>query len=209
MRLKLERYYRQYNKRSYVHPDPLEFLYNYKTKEDIEIAGLIASCLAFGRVSQILKNVSIVLDTLGTSPEAFLKSNSNHTIANLFKGFKYRFVGDKQITALLCTIKLLLAEYGTIENCFNQGVSPSDPTLINGLHFFDTCIRSVSGNDTGYLFANPLKGSGCKRINLFLRWMVRKDEIDPGIWESIPPSKLIVPVDTHMHKIGIKLGLIF
>lgn len=207
MKEKLERYYQDYNKRSYVHPDPLEFLYRYSAPSDIEITGLIASCLAFGRVSQILKSVSELLDTMDNRPTDYIRTVSKKEMASDLKEFRYRFVGNNEITALFVTIKQILSDFETIENAFIEGISEKDETVLTGLHRFDHLTRKISGDTTGYLFADPLKGSGCKRFNLFLRWMVRKDDVDPGIWTEIPPSKLIVPVDTHMLKIATKLGL--
>ena len=207
MKQKLEKYYLEYNKRSYVHPDPLEFLYNYMAKEDIEIVGLIASSLAFGRVSQILKSVSTILDTMGDSPKTFLTLSSQKSLKKELKGFVYRFVGEKEIAALLYAIKNIIEDFGSIESCFIKGISKNDKTVLNGLHSFDENIRKRSDVSPGYLFADPAKGSGCKRMNLYLRWMIRNDEVDTGIWKGVPASRLIVPIDTHMHKISLKLGL--
>lgn len=205
MKEKLEHYYTLYNKRKFVHPDPLEFLYKYSQKKDIEIAGIIASSLAFGRVAQILKSVSFVLDIMDSSPSVYLQNTSCISIKKDFKGFVYRFVREKEIVALLCALKNLLSEFHSLEECFTCGVSREDETVFNGLVSFDEALNKRSDDSFGYLFADPLKGSGCKRMNLFLRWMVRKDEVDLGLWEKIQPSKLIIPVDTHMHKIALKL----
>ena len=207
MKEKFEKYYRLYNKREFVHPDPLEFLYHYKIKEDIEISGLIASALAFGRVAQILKSVSFVLGVMGKSPSEYLKNSSYNSIKKDYKGFVYRFVREKEIIALLYALKNIFDDFGSIENCFTTGISPDDQTILNGLFNFDKEIKNRADDSPGYLFADPAKGSGCKRMNLFLRWMVRNDDVDLGIWDSIPPAKLIVPVDTHMHKISQKLYL--
>lgn len=207
VRDKLEKYYTLYNRRQYVHPDPLEFLYNYRAKKDIEIVGLIASSLAFGRVTQILKTVSSVLGKMGASPAVYLETSSPKTIERDFKGFVYRFVREDEITALLVALKRVLGDFNSIEDCFKDGLAETDETLINALISFDTKIRKRAGKSPGYLAADPSKGSGCKRMNLFLRWMIRKDEVDLGIWEGLSPSMLIIPVDTHMHKIGLKLNL--
>lgn len=207
MKDKLEHYYKLYNQRRFVHPDPLEFLYNYSQKKDIEIVGIIASSLAFGRVAQILKSVSFVLDIMGSSPSLYLQNTSLPSIKKDFKGFVYRFVREKEIAALLCSLKNLLNEFDSLEDCFASGVSREDETVFNGLVSFDEALNKRSDDSFGYLFADPLKGSGCKRMNLFLRWMVREDEVDLGLWEKIQPAKLIIPVDTHMHKIALKLRL--
>lgn len=206
MKNRLETLYKDYNRRRYVHPDPLEFLYNYKDIQDREIAGLIASSLAFGRVEQILLNVNVVLKKMDPSPYYYLQHSSYDSIRNDYKGFVYRFVGEKDITNLLYGVKQVLSEFGTLKACFLSGLSHDDETVLPSMSFF---VKHFSGKNCkpGYLLAIPDKGSACKRMNLFLRWMVRKDEVDPGGWGEFPASKLIVPLDTHMHKIGLKLGL--
>lgn len=207
MKEKLEQYYKKYNRQKYIHPDPLEFLYHYKDNKDIEIVAIIASSLAFGRVDQILKSISSVLDIMGDSPFSYLQVNSFSAIKKDFKGFVYRFVRDKEIVSLLTALKTLLTDYRSLEDCFSAGVSEQDETIFNGLVAFEKAIRNRADGSPGYLFADPSKGSGCKRMNLCLRWLVRKDSVDTGIWKTVSPSKLIIPVDTHMHKIAQKLNL--
>ncbi len=202
---KLDQLYDQLNRREFVHPDPLEFLYAYKVLRDREIAGLIASSLAYGRVMQILESVSYVLDIMGKSPYLFLQNASYSSLCKKFSGFRHRFATGEDLASLLYGIKNVLNIFDSLNKCFVNGYSRNDETIIPAMTLF--VKELVSGkNKPGHLVALPEKGSACKRINLFLRWMVRNDDVDPGGWKGIPSSRLIIPLDTHMHKIGLELG---
>ena len=201
---KLESIYLQYNQREYVDPDPLLFLYDYPEKQNREIAGFVAACLAYGRVEQIMKTVSHVLGKLEPSPFEYLMNRKKKDIENDFKGFQYRFAKDTHLASLLWGIRQALNRFDSLENCFYQGWSPDDETILPGLVYFSQQIDKK--NKAGHLLADPQKKSACKRSLLYLRWMVRKDRVDPGGWDKIKPCQLIVPVDTHMHKIGRMFG---
>jgi uncharacterized protein (TIGR02757 family) len=201
---KLECIYSQYNKREYVSPDPLLFLYDYPEQKNREIAGFIAACLAYGRVELIMETIAGVLGKLDPTPFDYLMTRTKKDMANDFKGFRYRFASDVHLVSLLWGIKAVLNRFSSLENCFYEGMKPEDETVFFGLVFlFDQMNKN---KEIGHLFADPQKKSACKRSVLFLRWMVRKDQVDPGGWKQISPSQLIVPLDTHMHKIGMMLG---
>ncbi len=206
LKTRLDTLYKKYNKRAYVHPDPLEFLYEYKDIRDREIVGLIASALAYGRVAQILKSVSSVLDLMGPSPCQFLMDSSRPSVSGKLKYFKHRFADGKQLSSLLNNIKKTVNRFGSLNACFLNEMYPNDKTLIPALTNFSHQL-AAGKNSPGHLIPLPEKGSACKRMNLFLRWMARKDDVDPGGWEGISPSSLIIPLDTHMHKISLRLGL--
>ncbi|MCP4133509.1 MAG: TIGR02757 family protein [bacterium] len=199
----LEKIYSQYNKRIYVEPDPLQFLYDYEDPMDREIVGLIASSLAYGRVAQILKSVRSVLDILGKEPKKFIADNSSRSLSSLFKGFKHRFTTDRELSAFLEGIKKILEQDGSLENCFKKGYEKSHENYIPALQYFVDSLLKASGLKTNSLLADPRRGSACKRLNLYLRWMVRNDEVDPSGWGDMPASKLIVPLDTHMYRFGL------
>ena len=201
----LDEIYNRYNKSSFVHPDPLEFLYSYKDIRDREIAGLIASALAYGKVAQILKSVSSVLGTMDESPYLFLQNSDKKILLQKFKQFKHRFADGKNLAALLCGAKNIIDRFGSLNKCFVSGLSSNHENIFFAMILFVSEL-TASGNNPGHLVAIPEKGSACKRMNLFLRWMVRKDRVDPGGWKGIDKSKLIVPIDTHMLKIGSIFG---
>ncbi len=201
---KLNALYGRYNRREFVHPDPLEFLYAYKDLGDREIVGLIASSLAYGRVAQILKSVSRALDVMKPSPCSFLKNAREDSIREAFEVFTHRFAKGTQFAGLLLGIKRVIASFGSLQACFLSGMSPGDENVLPAMTLFST--RLTLENNPGHLVALPEKGSACKRMNLFLRWMARKDAVDPGGWKGIPSASLIIPLDTHMHGIGLALG---
>lgn len=204
-KIKLDDIYRQYNKASFVHPDPLEFLYFFKDIRDREIVGLIASALAYGRVDMIIKSVSSVLDIMNKSPYLFLQNADKKFLLQKYKQFRHRFADGKNLAALLYGAKNVIDRFGSLNNCFVSGLSSDHKNILPAMTFFSHELI-LSDNNPGHLIARPEKGSACKRMNLFLRWMVRKDRVDPGGWNNIDKSKLIIPVDTHMHKIGVMLG---
>ena len=200
----LDRLYRKYNRREFVHPDPLEFLYNYPDVRDREIAGLIASSLAYGRVNQILKSVGIVLQKMGDSPCEFVMNSSDKKILKTFAGFRHRFHACRDLSVLIAGARRVIKKYGSLNECFLSGLKKTDDTVVYAMGNF---VKKLSLGGGLNMLPPPEKGSACKRLNLFLRWMIRHDDVDPGGWVGISPERLIVPLDTHMHKIGITLGL--
>lgn len=201
---KLDTVYQHYNRRKYVDPDPLLFLYNFPEVRDREIAGIVAACLAYGRVEMIMKTVGRVLEKMGPSPFEFLNNTGDGKIDALFTGFKYRFATDVHLSNLLKGIKGVIMEFGSLENCFSAGAGRSDETVLTGLCQLYRGLNQPG--PIGHLLADPNKTSACKRSHLFLRWMVRRDAVDLGGWESVSPCQLIIPLDTHMYKIGTMLG---
>ena len=203
----LEQLYHRYNLRQWVHPDPLEYLYDYPELKDRETVGIIASSLAYGRVAQILKSVSSVLKELGPSPYAFLKSSSNRSLHQIFCNFKHRFSTGEEVALMLIGIKRVIRQYGSLGACFSDKYNEGDETILSGLTSFVDELTNPFKGRTNSLLPLPQKGSACKKLNLFLRWMVREDRVDPGGWHKVPPSKLIIPLDTHMHRISLLLKL--
>lgn len=198
--------YTKYHHREFVHPDPLEFLYEYPALEDREIVGLIASGLAYGGVRQILKSVAAVLQRMGP-PFSFLANSTRESLIRDFRDFKHRFTTGEEVALTLYGMKRVLDKHGSLHNCFLQGFRPDHETVISALSSFVAELSAVFPSKPRSLLPSPRAGSACKRLNLFLRWMVRKDEVDPGGWDNVPASKLIVPLDVHMHRISLRLGL--
>ncbi|MDD4003907.1 MAG: TIGR02757 family protein [Elusimicrobiaceae bacterium] len=198
----LEKIYRDYNRRELVHPDPLEFLYRYDDIRDREIAGLVASSLAYGNVKQILRAVEAALAVPGASPRGWLERSSPARIDAAFSGFKYRFTEGRKLSALMRGAKAAITDYGGLQACYLAGPGC-------GLELTRGFIRRICalGGDVSTLLPDPQAGSAFKRFNLYLRWLVRSDAVDPGGWKGVPASSLIVPLDTHMHHIALKLGL--
>lgn len=206
-RRNLDELYRLYHRREFVHPDPLEFLYDYDDLREREIVGLVASSLAYGRVAQIMKSVSSVLERMTPSPFVFLMNSSLKQLCSTYTDFRHRFTSGMEIASMLWAAKNVVRQYGSLHECFSRGLNDSDETVLPALSVFVSRFRtSLPGLRKGFL-PSPEEGSACKRWNLFLRWMVRCDEVDPGGWNRVPLSKLIVPLDVHMHRISLALRL--
>ncbi len=198
----LEMLYSQYNKKAYVHPDPLEFLYNYKDVRDREIVGIIGASLAYGRVSQILKDVSFVLESV-KNPYEFIVNANFEILKQTFKGFVHRYTDEDDLIELLLKLKSVIEKFGSLHDAFKNGLRDEDQNVLPALSNF---IKLLENGRKNTLIPSSNCKSPCKRLNLFLRWMIRHDDVDPGDWNDIPSSKLIVPLDTHMHHISLVLG---
>ena len=193
----LEGLYQRYNKREYVHPDPLEFLYRYSTIAEREIVGLIASSFAYGNVNQILKSVSKILKPMEKSPRVFVLENSWEDFFKIYKGFKHRWHTDEDLAGLLVGIQRVLKKFGSLENCFVAGKTQD--------FFVGEIIKGQKIRKN--LLPLSANGSASKRLHMYLRWMVRHDEVDPGGWRRVSPASLLVPLDTHMFRMSQKLNL--
>ncbi|MBQ7593559.1 MAG: TIGR02757 family protein [Synergistaceae bacterium] len=211
----LEGLYYTYQRRELINPDPLHFLYDYEDVRDLEIVGLVASSLAYGRVSQIMKSVEKVLACLTKEPHKFLLENDNFNIVPA--NFKHRFTTSYDMNNLLKNIAEILREYNSLENFMSECMKSSNDEMSGGLIYFHERLFRALDKFSGRLMRNkkegsfslvtsPSDGSACKRLFLFLKWLVRHDDVDPGGWEVLMPRDLIVPTDTHMHNIAMKLG---
>ena len=196
-----ERLYADYNKRIYVSPDPLQFLYGYDDPADREIVGLLAASLAYGRVAQILKDVERVLAVLGPRPARYLAHAERDGLTESLCGFVHRFTDCGCMVDFLCAVRDASRKHGSLENLFLAGYSGDTR---EAMERFSAELTNGCGT---FLLPLPSKGSACKRLALFLRWMVRRDEVDPGGWRKITPDALFVPLDTHMFNICSTLGL--
>ncbi|MGC9371924.1 MAG: TIGR02757 family protein [Thermovirgaceae bacterium] len=197
----LEELYGRFNHREYVHPDPVELLYGYEDAREREIAALVAASLSYGRAALIIKSAGMVLDAMGPSPRKFVTNSSDEDLLVRFRSFRHRFTSGEDMANLLAGVRSALASYGSLENCFREGLKRGGEPSIQGLAFFR---NTLCGGD---LLPDPFKKSACKRLHLFLKWMVRSDKVDPGGWTVLDPSELLVPLDTHMFSIARALGM--
>ncbi len=198
--------YERLNRRDHVHPDPLEFLYRYEDPRDREVVGLFASSLAYGRVKQILRSVSSVLDVMGPRPSQFILKSSQETLIESFLGFKHRFSTGEELSMTLLGTKRIIERFGSLEACFVSGMNDDDTILPALLNFARELGCPFNGRPNS-LVPSHEKRSSMKRLNLFLRWMVRCDDVDPGGWADVSTEKLIVPLDVHMMRICMGLGI--
>lgn len=190
----------------------------YTDKRDREITGFIASALALGRADLIRRAVDDLLERMECTPYRFVSAFDPHEDSAIFDGFVYRFYSGRDITLLIWWIKQMYEEAGSIEDFFMRGYRAPDKDIGPALSRF---VRSIlrletlpvyaelpeKGSGIRHFLADPVDGSGCKRLNLFLRWMVRLDSVDLGLWPRIPASKLVIPLDTHIERMGKRLGL--
>jgi len=209
----LEKLYHRYNRYELIKPDPLQFVYHYSKPRDMEIAGLLAAELAYGRVQQIQKSLTGLFGRMGASPFEFVLNFDKQKRRKL-ENFKHRFTSGGDISDLLELLKRVLNQYGGIEEFFVRGYKPGDKNIIPALsEFCDSLLEmyakthtSSASTQLGYLLTRPAAGSACKRLNLFLRWMVRDDDVDAGLWKRVDKAKLIVPIDVHMGRLCRILG---
>lgn len=207
----LEKLYQKY-KHKYSSNDPVWFLENFNNEKDIEIIGLIASCYSYGLIEVINNFIERFLKIIKNKPYDFTTNFDFKKDAKQFKGMKYRFNNENDLINLIENIRIILLKYGSLKNLFLKKYSKKDENILTALKYFSDSlrkkyIRNLKAYD--YLIPDVSKGSTCKRLNLFLRWMVRNDEIDSGIWSrEVDKSKLIMPVDIHVFRQSRKLKLV-
>ncbi len=202
----LEETYREGNRGEFISPDPLELVLPYEKTEDREAAAFIASCLAYGRAAQIVKSASGILKAMGPSPAAFLMESDPEHLRSLCSSFRHRFTSGEEMGGLLVALGEVLREHGGIEGHLGRCAAKT-PGLMEALSLFTEELRRKAGLKGTFLLPSPGGGSACKRLFLFLKWMVRHDDVDPGGWTLLSPADLIVPLDVHMFRLCSALGL--
>ncbi len=187
--------------------DPLALVAPFTDPRDREIAGLFASTLAFGAVDLILRAVRCALFPLGAHPAAALAAMNEGALKDAWGDFQYRYCFSKDIIALARGARRALLDAGSLEDFFLRG-DPGGGDVVAAAASFSSRLLALGLPPEGGrgmrmgLLPDPGRGSACKRLFLYLRWMVRRDAVDPGGWERIGPERLIVPLDTHMARIS-------
>ena len=206
----LENVYSAFHKSEFIYPDPLYLVRRFACTRIREIGGLLIALLAMGNVKAMLKALENLIKRLDflCRPSATWQQGE---VRDVLGGFVYRFFTEKHLYLLMNAIRRVLEEYGTLNAAFSAGVRPDEDTFVPALIRFTELMYGRADGDISFLLPDPAKGSACKRLFLYLRWMVRKDDIDPGGWDfpgrDHPLSLLVVPVDTHMLHLGRLLGL--
>lgn len=149
----------------------------------------------------------MVLGVIGPDPVDFVTRKKPATIEKQLAGFKHRFTTGSDLAGLLAGAGAAIRKYGSLNECFRRGIGPADTTVVPALARFTSDIAGLAGRTCDFLMPSAQKGSACKRLNLYMRWMVRSDAVDPGGWTGVDPAMLVVPLDTHMHRAGLALGL--
>jgi len=193
---------------STIEPDPLQLVLRYDDPRDQEVAGILAAAFAYGRADIVVANVGSVLDRMTPSPDRYLTTFDPAEARRRFAGFYHRFHKTPDLVALLSCLAAALRAHTTLGDLFRLCYDDSDADIAPSLtRFVESLIGSRRTKSLDYLLTSPANGSACKRMNLFLRWMVRRTPPDLGIWTFVDPSKLVMPVDTHIHRIATFLGL--
>ena len=197
LRRTLDDLFARYHRPCFIGADPVSFVHPFKDPADQEIVGLIAASLAYGNVRSIHTSIRNVLDRMGPSPRAYLTNTSDRNLEQTMRGFRHRWTSDRAMTTLLAGMRDVIRDHGSLGQAFCACDHPDADirvTLAEWVRMLNRGRPSVRRN----LLSDPTAGSACKRLFLYLRWMVRRDEIDPGCWQGISPARLKVPLDTHM-----------
>ena len=217
LKVPLERLYREFDWASRTDKDAIRFPLCYSDPLDREVVALLAACLAYGRVDLFGPWIEWILSRMRPSPSRFILGFDPLKDSGRFEGFRYRFNRPRDIAAFCLACQRLLIRHGSLRAYFLSGYSPEDPDVGPALERF---VRGFLAQDLspifpkgrlsrGYrhLFPLPSTGGPCKRLHLFLRWMVRREPPDFGLWPEVPPSKLLMPVDTHVENMSRAIGL--
>jgi len=192
---------------STISPDPLELVRRFDDPRDQEIAGLIAAAFAYGRADIIVTNIGRVLSMMTPSPARYVENFDRVEAERRFRGFAHRFHKTRELVDLLSHLSEATKRFGSLGEVFRACYDPADADIGPSLARFVDVLRGRSTKALDYLLTSPNDGSACKRMNLFLRWMVRRTSPDLGLWTFVDPAKLVVPLDTHIHRITTFLGL--
>jgi len=196
--------------------DPIQIVRRYPRPADREVIGFCAAALAFGRVASVLQSIERLATILGPSPAEFVRTFEASRHRDRIKPLVHRWTRGEDLIALLIILREMLRT-GSIQAFFLDGFDPDAEDLSHALESFSTRALTVDLHEAygtrrrnpgvAYFFPRPSTGSACKRLNLFLRWMVRSDAVDLGVWSAVSPAKLIVPLDTHVIRVGRCLRL--
>jgi len=219
LRLALDRLERVSPPRRRLPLDPVSLPHRYRNPRDVEVAGLLAAGLAYGRADLFLPRVARLLEAMGRSPESFVRGLDLAGARALLSGFVYRFNVGADVAVLLLGMRRMLERRGSLEAGFLAARDGAGGDLRDALGAFVQELRDVDvaaveralGKTRGldHLLPVPLGAGAAKRLHLFLRWMVRgPDGVDLGVWKRVPPSALLVPLDTHVARLAWRLGLV-
>ncbi len=200
-----------YNNSSFIPSDPISIPHRFTNKQDIEIAGFFAALFSWGNRTTIINKSSELMKLMGNSPHDFCLHHSNADLKKLL-AFKHRTFNATDLLYFIDFLKMHFQNNNSLETAFTKWMNKTDITVENGLigfyHYFFS-LPHIPERTRKHI-ASPEKKSSCKRLNMFLRWMVRRDDagVDFGIWKNISPAQLIIPVDVHVARVVLHLGLL-
>ncbi|HQQ94624.1 MAG TPA: TIGR02757 family protein [Bacteroidia bacterium] len=199
-----------YNSKNFITTDPIAIPHRFSRKEDIEIAGFFSATLAWGQRPTILKNAAKLMTMFDESPYAFIL---NHSTSDLkpFRKFVHRTFQSEDLLFFIRSLRAIYSTQGGLEMAFSYSETEMGKTLASRLHAFRTRFLETShASRSEKHLSDPFRNSACKRLCMFLRWMVRQDKrgVDFGIWKSIQASELCIPLDVHSGRVARNLGLL-
>ena len=196
-----------YNHVDFIENDPIQIPHRFSRKEDIEIAGFLAATLAWGQRKTIVKNGDFLMDLMENSPFDFVKEGKDF---NRFSRFVHRTFNGADCVFFLNSLKNIYQNYGGLEQVFTDGFQKNKTIYDSLKHFRDVFFSIPHEKHAEKHVSDVASGSSAKRLNMYLRWMVRKDEqeVDFGLWKGIPASALMLPLDVHTGEVSRALGLL-
>lgn len=216
LKARLDELYHAYNA-EHVVSDPIWVVQRFRERDDQEIVGFCAAALAFGRVQSVLNSIEALLAVMGPRPAEYVRAFDPARDRRALAHLVHRWTRGVDLAALIWILKQMIDQHGSIEGFFAARLDANHATIESALDAFSAraCalnVKAVYGSrmrkpGVGYFFARPSSGGACKRLNLFLRWMVRDDAVDLGVWTRVRPAQLVVPLDTHVIRLGKCLRL--
>jgi len=206
----LEEKYQEYCQPKFIDTDPIQIPHLFEDKQDIEISGLITATIAWGQRPTIIKNVRSAMKRMGNEPYRFVMEHSEKDM-NSFDGFVHRTFNSNDLKQFVRSLKLIYSKHQSLEDVFLEGIGSKDQNLKNAISHFRTSFLSVSHEKRFEKhISNPMKNSAAKRLNMYLRWMIRDDGkgVDFGLWNRISSSMLSCPLDVHSGRNARDLGLL-
>lgn len=201
--------YHQYNTSSFIDLDPVSIPHRFTKKQDIEIMGLWAAVLAWGQRKTILQKCNELISLMDNTPHTFILEHQESDLKR-FTSFKHRTFMPTDTLYFLAFLKDYYRQYDSLEYAFSEAMTKEDDSIEQGLIHFHRLFFSLpyAPARTRKHIATPERKSACKRLNMFLRWMVREGDIDFGLWKTIRPAQLVCPLDVHVERVARQLGLI-
>jgi uncharacterized protein (TIGR02757 family) len=198
----------QYNKKWFVFNDPVSVPHRFQRKEDIEISGFLTATIAWGQRPAILKKANLLMDLMDGAPYNFITQQSELEFAR-FSTFVYRTFNGVDCQYFISALRQIYLSEGGLEKVFTEGFLQNASVYAALAYFRKVFISYQPMARTGKHLANVEKGSAAKRLNMFLRWLVRDDGIvDFGLWKGIPASSLMMPLDVHVGRVARQMGLL-
>ncbi len=201
----------QYNQPLFIKDDPICIPHSFTKKQDIEIAALFASIFAWGNRTTIINKCKELMSRMDNAPHDFIKHHQDQDLKHLLN-FKHRTFNDTDLLYFVQFLQHHYSKHNSLETAFSKGMTKTDATIENGLNYFFNYFFSLEDapSRTRKHIASPAKKSTCKRLNMFLRWMVRSDNkgVDFGIWKKISPAQLICPIDVHVARVAYRFNLL-